>query len=244
MLSTFLSPLHADEPPGNRPSRTVGSVYGKAITADDIGLTGPVDPAIQFDARDEARWKLLGRVAGTFGGPVLDRFVARKKIKATADEVDAFRRVNRRSSEKTLREAEDQLAAVKGELAAPGLTDESRARMEAERARIEKFLPTHRDMAKLDTPEEIARQFIISWKIERELHRTYGGRVIFQQVGPEALDARRLLFDEAEKNGDLKFEDPGVRHLFYYYANMRHGVIDEKALDRPWFLDEGPAPSK
>jgi len=223
MLSTFLSPLHADEPPGNRPSRTVGSVYGKAITADDIGLTGPVDPAIQFDARDEARWKLLGRVAGTFGGPVLDRFVARKKIKATAD---------------------DQLAAVKGELAAPGLTDESRARMEAERARIEKFLPTHRDMAKLDTPEEIARQFIMSWKIERELHRTYGGRVIFQQVGPEALDARRLLFDEAEKNGDLKFEDPGVRHLFYYYANMRHGVIDEKALDRPWFLDEGPAPSK
>ena len=88
-------------------------------------------------------------------------------------------------------------------------------------------------------PEAIARTFIVAWKIERELHRAYGGRVIFQQFGPEALDARRLLYETAEKNGDLKFDDPGVRHLFYYYANMRHVVVDAKALEKPWFLDDG-----
>ena len=117
-------------------------------------------------------------------------------------------------------------------------------RRERERASIEKELPTYRDLAKSDAPEDMAREFILAWKIERELHRAYGGRVIFQQFGPEALDARSRLFEEAEKKGELKFEDPGVRHLFYYYANMRHVVVDEKSLERPWFLDEGPAPAK
>ena len=63
--------------------------------------------------------------------------------------------------------------------------------------------------------------------------------MIFQQMGPEALDGRRRLFEEAENNGDIKFDDVGVRHLFYYYANMRHTVIDEKALEQPWFLSDG-----
>jgi hypothetical protein len=30
----------------------VGSIYGKAIAADDIGLTGPIDPTVKFDSRD------------------------------------------------------------------------------------------------------------------------------------------------------------------------------------------------
>ena len=46
----------------------------------------------------------------------------------------------------------------------------------------------------------MARQFIVPWKIERELHRTYGGRVIFQQAGPEALDARMTSFAETIKS--------------------------------------------
>ena len=56
---------------------------------------------------------------------------------------------------------------------------------------------------------------------------------------PRRLDARRLLFEEAEKNGDIKFDDPGVRHLFYYYhSNMTHTKVDEKVLDRPWWTLE------
>jgi hypothetical protein len=88
-----------------------------------------------------------------------------------------------------------------------------------------------------DQIDGLARTFILNWKTERELHRKYGGRIIFQQFGLEALDARRRLFEEAEKTADLKFDDPGVRHLFYYYANMRHSVTgDAKALETPWFL--------
>jgi hypothetical protein len=59
-LFTSLALLSADESPNVPPSRTVGNVYGNAVTAADIGLTVPIDPAVQFDSRDTTRWELMG----------------------------------------------------------------------------------------------------------------------------------------------------------------------------------------
>jgi hypothetical protein len=193
-LFTSLALLSAEMPPG----RAVGSVYGKTVTAADIGLNAPLDPAVQFDARDTARWELMRRITRTFGAPVVERFVKQEKIEATPDEIMKFKSSFRKRNE----------------------------------AELTKQLT--------DIPEEVARMFIVAWKTERELHRVYGGRVIFQQAGPEAIDARRRLFEHAEKKGEIKFADAGVRQLFYYYsANMEHTFIDEKALERPWFLEDG-----
>jgi hypothetical protein len=195
-LFISLALLSAEEPPKMPPGWTVGSVYGKAVTAADIGLNAPIDPAIQFDARDAAQWELMRRIMKAFGSPVVERFVKRENIEATPDEIMKFRSNFRKRNEHNPRAA--------------------------------------------DIPEEVARTLIVAWKTERALQRTYGGRVIFQQAGPEALDARRRLFEHAEKNNDITFADAGVRHLFYYYyANMRHEVIDGKALERPWFLEDG-----
>jgi hypothetical protein len=86
----------------------------------------------------------------------------------------------------------------------------------------------------------IAREFILAWKVERELQSVYGGRVIFQQFGTEALDARRKLFEEAERNGEITFNDAGVRHMFYYYFNMAHVVVESDLLEKPWWLLDSP----
>jgi hypothetical protein len=238
-LLTFLALLSADEPPKAPLGRTVGSVYGKAVTAADIGLTAPIDPAVQFDSRDAARWELMGRIMTTFGGPVVDRFVKRQKIEATADEIEKFKSNSRKMNERNVREREARLVELKKELAAPNLSNEDKAKLKEERAMYEKSVAAIREPRAADVPEDLARMFIVAWKTERELHRVYGGRVIFQQAGPEALDARRRLFEQAEQNGDIKFDDVGIRHLFYYYAKMRHTVIDQKALERAWFLDDG-----
>ena len=235
----FLPPLAAEEPPQPPASRTVGSVYGKAVTAADVGLTGPIDPDVRFDARDTAQWEQMGRIMRTFGGPIVERFVKRQKIEATAEEIKKFQINFRKSNERNVRQWKERLVELKKELAAPDLSDKDQAKLVEERAMYEKLVAESRQRPAKDVPEELARRFIVAWKTERELQRVYGGRVIFQQAGPEALDARRRLFEEAEKKGDLKFDDAGVRHLFYYYANMKHTVIDEKALGRPWFLDDG-----
>lgn len=238
-LCSFLGLGRADEPAKAPPGRTVGSVYGKAVTAGDVGLTGAVDTGVRFDARDTVRWKLMGRIMTAFGGPVLDRFVRRQEIEATADEIVKFESNLRKSRERSLREGEARLVQLNEALAATNLSDEERAKLKEEQAMYEKLVASMSERRGAEVSGELARVFIVAWKIERALHREYGGRVIFQQAGPEALDARRRLFEEAEKKGEIKFDDPGVRDLFYYYANMRHTVIDAEALERPWFLEDG-----
>lgn len=239
ILSSPLEQLCADEPPKAPPSRAVGSIYGKVVSESDIGLTAAIDPAIEFDARDTARWELMGRIMTTFGSPVVERFVKKQKIEATADEIKTFKSNFRKNSERNLRQWEGRLAELKQELAAANLANEEKAKLEKERAMYEKLVASQRGSRAAEAAEELARKFIVAWKTERELHRVFGGRIIFQQVGPEALDARRRLFEQAEKKADIKFDDAGVRHLFYHYANMKHTVVDENALERPWFFDEG-----
>ncbi|MCH8840255.1 MAG: hypothetical protein IH831_06180, partial [Planctomycetes bacterium] len=235
--SVYIAPLSAEESPLIQPSRVVGSVNGNAITAADIGLTAPIDTSLKFDARDTQQWKLMGRVAKAFGKPISDRFVKERKIDATEEEIAAFKKTSREQRQKSLRKTEDQFEKVKTELASPNLSSEVRIKLEEKQAMLERILPILRDAPEADFPGEMARMFIVARKTERELQRIYGGSVIFQQFGPEALDARRMLYEEAEKNGDLKFDDEGVRHLFYYYSKMKHNVVDEKVLENLWSLD-------
>ncbi|MEX2317505.1 MAG: hypothetical protein WD669_10170 [Pirellulales bacterium] len=216
--------------------RTVGSVLGKAVTAAGIGLTGPIDTSVKFNATDKARWELLGRIAKEFSQPVVERFVKQQKIDATADELAKVTAALRKANERSLGESESRLAKVVAALSAPDLPAAERFKLEEERAQIERSLPLLRETAKAAVPEAMARHLIVAWKTERELHRKYGGRVIFQQFGAEALDGRRRLHEEAEKNGDLPFADAGVRHMFYYYANMKHTAVPPEALERPWFM--------
>ena len=238
LLYAFATVLRADEPPQAPDNRAVGTVYGKTVTAADIGLTAPIDVAVKFDSRDTAQWELMGRITTTFGRPVVDRFVKRQKIEATADEIEKFHATSRKMKQRNLEQWQAKRVQLKKDLAASDLAEADKAKLEKELAMYERFIAAQSKEPAGNVLDNLARRFIVAWKTERELHWAYGGRVIFQQAGLEALDARRRLFEEAEKNGDLKFEDPGVRHMFYYYSHMRHSFIDEKALDRPWFLED------
>jgi len=65
---------------------------------------------------------------------------------------------------------------------------------------------------------DMGRSMIRQWKLNRELYRQYGGRVIFQQFGPEPLDAYRRYLEERQAAGDLvirvkAFEEPFWRYF-------------------------------
>jgi hypothetical protein len=224
----------ADEPKAIPADRVIGRVYGKAVTAGDVGLVAPIDVGVTFDASDRARWERMSRIQQALGLPIQERFVREKKLTVTDDEIAQFLATSKKHDERNRKQWTERLAAIAQELAAPNLPADKAVKLRHEQMMLEGFLNSPLPTAN----PEVARMFILPWKIERELQRTYGGRIIFQQFGLEALDARRKLYEAAEAAGDLKFEDPGVRHLFYYYANMRHIVgNDEKALEKPWFFD-------
>src|SRR5687768_3704074 len=143
-LSALLVPLRAEVQATTQSSRIVGSVYGTAITSQDIGLTVPIDPAIQFDARDTEKWQLMGRIMSSFGKPVLDHFVAERKIEATTDEIELFKKNSRKGHAENLREKQDRLGKVKTQLTSSDLALQETAKLEEERAMLERLVPALR----------------------------------------------------------------------------------------------------
>jgi hypothetical protein len=75
---------------------------------------------------------------------------------------------------------------------------------------------------------EIAEAFIRQWKVNRALQRQYGGRVIFQQGGPEPLDAYRRFLEERQAAGDFAIDDAPLKTEFwrYYEDDSIHSFIE------------------
>ena len=65
--------------------------------------------------------------------------------------------------------------------------------------------------------QNMARAIITQWKINRELHREYGGRIIFQQFGPEPLDAYRQFFEKKAAEGAFTIHNATLAEAFWRY---------------------------
>jgi hypothetical protein len=94
--------------------------------------------------------------------------------------------------------------------------------------------------------DEIAAAFIRQWKINRALYQQYGGRIVFQQGGPEPLDAYRKFLEESAARGDFRISNPELDAGFWrYYRDdsihefFKPGSAEEaKAfVDPPWLAD-------
>jgi len=95
--------------------------------------------------------------------------------------------------------------------------------------------------AVLKVRQDMAKASIAQWMINKALYQQYGGRIIYQQMGPEALDATHDYLKEQQKKGaftiiDKRFEVPfweyfinDSKHQFY-----KQGSTEEKlAFDSP-----------
>jgi hypothetical protein len=123
-----------------------------------------------------------------------------------------------------------------------------------------KELRTALRIMKLEDASPNAREVWILMKgrkFEQYLYDNYGrGRIIHQQLGPEALDARRKLLLEFEKNGKFQITDPELRKLAYdYWERSEHPGgfhTDRRMLEFPWTrayqemtrASEGAVPAK
>lgn len=96
--------------------------------------------------------------------------------------------------------------------------------------------------------EELAKSFIRRWKINQALFRQYGGRVIFQQAGPEPIDAYYKFLKEEEKKGNFKILDRRLKKEFwdYFINDDIHTFISQtteqgkKVFETNWFLMDKP----
>ena len=92
-----------------------------------------------------------------------------------------------------------------------------------------------------DMRRSMASSMIRQWKLNRALYAQYGGRIIYQQLGPEPLDAYRMYLKEQQAGGALDFLDPELEAEFwgYFSDETRHDFMDpdsgdaRKAFSRP-----------
>lgn len=98
------------------------------------------------------------------------------------------------------------------------------------------------------TLEQVTRPFLLQQKTLQQLYRDYGGRVVFQQMGPEPLDAVRDFLKAEQAKGSFSFEDADTESAFWEYSTTEPPawtvIKDEKEIDRmmntPWWLEPLP----
>jgi heat shock protein HslJ len=156
-----------------------------------------------------------------------DRFAAAEGITATPEEIAAFSA----STAAALRADRDKAIArrddLQRQLAAAGLPAARRAELQRELGVQDELIAA---LAPQDAAgdrasrAEIAAAFIRQWRINRALQQKYGGRIGYQQCGPEPLDATRRFLEVAQAVGDFAITDPALEKAFwaYYREDARH----------------------
>ncbi|MCO5763627.1 MAG: hypothetical protein EP309_03145 [Gammaproteobacteria bacterium] len=77
---------------------------------------------------------------------------------------------------------------------------------------------TAEERAEVDAMKrDMARGIIRQWKINKALYAEYGGRIIYQQLGPEPLDAYRQFLRQREADGAFAIRDQAIETSFWRY---------------------------
>lgn len=97
---------------------------------------------------------------------------------------------------------------------------------------------------------KLGEALIRQWKINKSLFASYGGRIAYQQLGPEPLDAYRRFLEERQAAGEFKIENPAMAEAFwrYYTDDSRHDFMAPGGTDAaqafatpPWKQAPQPA---
>jgi len=141
----------------------------------------------------------------------------------------------------------DQYAEERGIKAEPAEIDALLGKMRRDMAAS--GLATEPDLAPEETAEvdamrrDMARALIRQWKINKALHDQYGGRIIYQQLGPEPLHAYRRFLRHREADGAFSIRDQALEASFWRYFTddsihdfMAPGGADEARAFKvpPW----------
>ena len=192
---------------------------------------------------------------GIIFSALLEKFAAENDIAATPADIEAHIAAMEKFQTQHHQESIDARSAALAELAAKGLSDEARQALEEKVKMYDLFLKTDKEMADYaaehaeenrKSDEDMARMVIQSWKVNQALYKRYGGRVIFQQGGPEPLDAYRAFLREQEQSNAFELVDKSVEPTFWnYYTNesMHTFYPDDdavKSMTTPWWLMEKP----
>ncbi len=186
---------------------------------------------------------------------LLEQFEKENNLKPTAEELDTFIMKQEERKQQQQLQYEKKRSRLLTELKVDTLSEQERKDKDSELQATESYLTSARmnkekwkgqeEQIRIMT-RELARQFVKIWKINKALYAKYGGRVIFQQVGAEPIDAFRDFLKEQEKKGAFQIIDKTYEASFWrYYTNDAIHSFYKKAegarfINTPWWMMEQP----
>lgn len=238
--------------------KLLAEVLGQPIYADEV------EPDKEFDAqqqllREQGREHLLmtaeafrhQALARRIGEVLLEQFAAEHKVEPTDEEIDQFLRRLQVFNERTEAGPKEPLVEVRQRITQIERAIQSGKLNEEQLADAQAALKTYRRT--LANMEEImadpklrdeqdrffAQWYVRNWKMQKALYRQYGGRVMLQQIGPQAADATRRFFEERFSRGDLAIHDDQAREAFWDQFDKVPGEVAEDpnfVFSSPWAL--------
>jgi hypothetical protein len=186
---------------------------------------------------------------------LLEQFEMENNLKPTAEELDTFIMKQEEREKQHQLQFEKQKSRLLTKLKVNTLSEQERKEKESELQTTESYLMSAQmNKEKWKGQEEqiriitrdLAQKFVKMWKINKALYAKYGGRVIFQQVGAEPVDAYRDFLKEQEKKGAFQFIDKTYEASFWrYFTNDAIHSFYKKAegarfINTPWWMMEQP----
>lgn len=208
-----------------------------------------LDKEIRTRDAEELRYLVLREL--------VDRYAEQHSIAVTQDEIAEYLAAFSRAVAKDRVRRLAERRRLQEQLQSDALSDKERQSLTSELRVLNELLDAE-DQLRADEQadsaqeqaarEQVAAAFILQWKINRSLYREYGGRVIFQQGGPEPLDAYRRFLEERQRAGDFEILDPGLEAAFwrYYRSDAMHSFYSQEAareqrlFELPWWTIETP----
>jgi hypothetical protein len=221
------------QPAWDTDSKIIATVLGKEITSKD-----------------------KDRLGGLIFGTLLEQFARENPVEPTDAEIDNFIQKTEEKGRQNLLKFESDKKKLTKELETNILSMDERKKKVLRLQQIEKILKMTREMEQRSKGMEeqlrpvkrrSAGVFIKRWKVNKALFAKYGGRVIFQQAGPEPLDAYRDFLKEQERNGAFQIIDEKYKSAFWqYFTNDKmHTFYNKddgaKFINTPWWMMEQPA---
>jgi hypothetical protein len=151
-----------------------------------------------------------------------DRYARDKGIAVTPRDKSDYLRWLERRKRKDVEENSARRDQLTRRLTAGSLSDTERKALLSELESVNQLLGALGDTGAAAAPdpqetevhEQIAAAVILQWKVNRALYRQYGGRIIFQQGGPEPLDAYREFLREKQARGAFTILDKDLEAVF------------------------------
>ncbi len=230
MLSVSTGQLNAEESYGNP---------GDPVVAEVLGMQ------IRTKNPEEMQYVINQKL-------ILD-YAQKNKIEATREDVDLYIATMDQVTRDDRKKNDARRVEIQQQLKAGSLPAEETKRLQSELDTLETLhkydlqedSESKQDpQAALKNKQFVVKAFVEQWMINKALYQQYGGRIIFQQSGPEPLDAIHDYLKEQQKKGAFRILEKSFEAPFweYYVTDSKHsfykqGSEEEKqAFDKPWWL--------